>query len=383
MLKTSSSAVNPFKRRRLESVYPSYESESFAALAEDRIASRAKLQTTWEDIIQRYSVISENDADEIDLETGEIIIDNGHLQSLGNSVLWEPIDSEDDDDEEIFSEPGPTLINENNHTNNDLPSEESIIAQFGDKYGKDIITFLKSKRNENGHKELWRGPDDEDIIFTRAKELWNQYQLNKPSPINSKKFDKESFEKAVFGNVHVQQATFEDLVFGEMWKLNSKWHEESEEDMDDIKSISMDKKEDITILETPPRKRLRTPSVKSTSTPSRLSAKAKEKLRGNVVSGLVVDASDEEDDFLASTSPSVRARVPQTRQITPELAKVSPHSRKVPNRRIYISDDDDDEDDNEEDHDDYVIKKGKDTGEDFCGKKGYRCTKAFCFKCTP
>src|SRR6202035_2618654 len=72
---------------------------SLTNLAHDRLASRNKLQSTWESIIQKYSSLNDDEADEIDLDTGEVVVDHGHLKSLHDSSLWDPLDSEADDDD--------------------------------------------------------------------------------------------------------------------------------------------------------------------------------------------------------------------------------------------------------------------------------------------
>ena len=106
--------LNPHKRPRLSPSphrhpYPhnyTRQEPSLANLAHDRLASRAKLQTTWEDIIQKYSAISADEGDEIDLETEEIVVDHGHIKSLRRSVLWDPADSEPDDTDTVISDQG-------------------------------------------------------------------------------------------------------------------------------------------------------------------------------------------------------------------------------------------------------------------------------------
>src|SRR5439155_22290914 len=91
---------NLYKRQRLSESPPhrppycpsfvTHHQPSIANLAQDRLTSRTKLQSTWENIIQKYSSIPSDEADEIDLESGEIVIDNGHLESLQDSALWDP-----------------------------------------------------------------------------------------------------------------------------------------------------------------------------------------------------------------------------------------------------------------------------------------------------
>src|SRR5690606_38612883 len=69
--------------------------------------SQSKLRSTWEDIIVRYSDPN-IESDEIDLISGEIIVDNGHLSNLSAKEkrldLWRPTVV---DDEEDFSNRQP------------------------------------------------------------------------------------------------------------------------------------------------------------------------------------------------------------------------------------------------------------------------------------
>lgn len=104
---------------------------------------------------------------------------------------------------------------------------------------------------------------------------------------------------------------------------------------------------------------MRTPLVRGVRLAG-LSASAREKARGNVVSGLVVSASDDEEDFFSST-PSTRSKASQGSLLdTPVLARV----RETNRSEICEG----------------VVDVGRDTGR-CCGDVGYRCSKAFCFKC--
>lgn len=65
--------------------------------ASSRVQSLAKFRSKWECIIDKYSLIDdERESDEIDLATGRIIVDNGHLRTLGNFSAkrdpWGPLD---------------------------------------------------------------------------------------------------------------------------------------------------------------------------------------------------------------------------------------------------------------------------------------------------
>lgn len=67
-----------------------------------KTASTLKFRNKWEEILQRYSKINDDlESDEIDLSTGEIIKDNGHLKSLnvGNHTSIKDVWSADFDAE--------------------------------------------------------------------------------------------------------------------------------------------------------------------------------------------------------------------------------------------------------------------------------------------
>jgi len=154
-----------------------------------------------------------------------------------------------------------------------------------------------------------------------------------------------------------------------------------------------------------------------------MSARAKERLRGNVISGLIIDGSDEEEvDFFSQTpvKSTVKERNgPETpfwskigmgNQSPLKMTSQSPPKRKksqsplnmrrsqngknvddgmqrsqsplkmrsrgssrVRSRSVKTVDDDGDDDD-------IIILGIFDTNGE-CGDVGYRCSKAFCFKC--
>ena len=54
----------------------------FAELQRKRTENTRRLEDTFKDIYNKYSRDFTNVGDEIDLETGEVIIDNGHLANM-------------------------------------------------------------------------------------------------------------------------------------------------------------------------------------------------------------------------------------------------------------------------------------------------------------
>jgi Centromere protein Scm3 len=395
------------------------------SLANDRITSRKKLQSTWESIIEKYSNMTASEVDEVDLETGEIVVDRGHLRSLHDSTLWDQFESETNDTEtlnqgidEVEDDPGGRKEGDQSELPPSLPSEETIIKQFGEEYGRGILAYLRNQTSvaaKSGRQDFWAGLDDEEAIFSRAKELWRKIQMEQSAHVEERKFNKESFERAVFGLNMGSVMSFEDVVFGQ---LNAnEWTDDNETkydaEYDENEDNNYESWEIYTTNDTSnvlpdtsemechtdpwndsyhtPRKRLRTPSyLHSRKSPgsvhSILSVTAKEKLRGSVVSGLIATSDEENDLFDITSSPLCDSKLHPIND-SPLIPKVTPNSR----RKICIRDEDKDEEfiqmrnenDDKECQDISVSQEVIDSGERKaeCGDIGYRCTKAFCFTC--
>ena len=147
-------------------------------------------------------------------------------------------------------------------------------------------------------------------------------------------------------------------------------------------------------------KRTRTPSNKSISRQSsstrKMSAQAKEKFVGNVISGLIIDGSDEEEEDFFSQTPVKSTVKKETKAEIPFWSRIgmgihSPlrmtnHSPLTMRRSRSVKSVDDDMTTSEsvktadDDDDDVIILDSFDTNGK-CGVVGYRCSKAFCFKC--
>lgn len=69
----------PFKRFR---VALSSEYNDNSDLERDRCRNDMRLKNAFEDIFEKYSKDFADTGDEVDLETGEIVIDNGHLSRM-------------------------------------------------------------------------------------------------------------------------------------------------------------------------------------------------------------------------------------------------------------------------------------------------------------
>ncbi|KAF7522687.1 hypothetical protein G7054_g12043 [Neopestalotiopsis clavispora] len=70
-------------------------------LEKKRAKSAFKLKSRFEDIFEKYGKDFDGVGDEIDLRTGEVIVNNGHLQSLEDEDQNKSEDEEEDDDEAI------------------------------------------------------------------------------------------------------------------------------------------------------------------------------------------------------------------------------------------------------------------------------------------
>ena len=340
------------------------------------------------------------EVDEIDLETEEIIVDRGHLRSLQDSALWDPFDSEtENEDAETLNQ----SLDEVEHfpenredikgvgLPSDLPSEKEIMEQFGEEYGRDILAYLRKRTNapsESGNKDLWAGMEDEEAIFSRAKGLWRQYRMQRSSPIQKRTFDKNSFERVVFGMSMACNMSFEDAVFGQ--SNADEWTDEEDERrinqsgslptyaVDDIySSPPLFEKYRRSQIESPVKRIRSAPTKSSTKLPGSarftLSAKAKDKSPGIVVSGLLADTSDEEDDYFDILSS------PNMKRGKHALINESPLSRNNNNLDPLKSQNREKRADAESEENDTVDKISDTQGK--CGEIGYRCTKAFCFTC--
>ena len=340
-------------------------------------------------------------------------------------MLWDPADSEPDDTDTVISdqgaddtlplgENGPEVEEKEGETT--LPSKEAIIKQFGEEFGRDILSYLQQRtqlpKAKPGKKELWNAPVDEDTIFARAKELWKKYREREPSPDRpSRTFDKASFERAVFGmevtraptrksSSSFDRSAFEKAVFGQQ----TVQYDEQCLDSDDWTQV--DEEEEIVLsnagksttysidrtslrAESPNKQRrqietpsqpVRTPSRSSVTVSERkgLAAKGKENSQGKVMSGLIIAPSDEEDDYLDSTPAimSAKGSIISISSVTPEsspliksaqrsvisISSAAPSSGRE--KRLssplrtksqhfgIMNDDDDEEEDNDDDDDD-------------------------------
>lgn len=165
---------------REQSPYEEDTPEEDDRLEADQWASQRRFRHCMEDIFQRYSADTANEADEINLRTGAILINRGHLAALPDAEIDDDCDSftsdedgvVDDHDEDIldflqtpakaapnwFEEDAPSTRSDtsslwkpgDNETPlrsleiNEMPSEGTILRQFGPA-GPAVLEFLKKQ----------------------------------------------------------------------------------------------------------------------------------------------------------------------------------------------------------------------------------------------
>ncbi|KAG5518910.1 hypothetical protein PMAC_002441 [Pneumocystis sp. 'macacae'] len=143
-------------------VYDAYDLEYIDL---KRLESRTRYESTLEEIFERYGKDMTEESDEIDLRTGEIIVDRGHLNNLGVSwfVEEETLNFNDENHENDFFENILSLISINRRNtileNKDIvkkkfpkkfPSKEQIFRQFGS-LGPSIIKLIESQKRKRKH----------------------------------------------------------------------------------------------------------------------------------------------------------------------------------------------------------------------------------------
>ncbi|EMR11419.1 hypothetical protein PNEG_00442 [Pneumocystis murina B123] len=129
-----------------------------------RLESRTRYESTLEGIFERYGRDMTEESDEVDLRTGEVIVNRGHLNNL--QVSWfleeETLSFSDDNLENDFFENILSLVSINQretikrkkHKENmfpqRFPSKEKIFKQFGS-LGPSIIKLIESQKRKRKH----------------------------------------------------------------------------------------------------------------------------------------------------------------------------------------------------------------------------------------
>ncbi|KAG4306156.1 hypothetical protein PORY_000144 [Pneumocystis oryctolagi] len=127
-----------------------------------RLESRTRYESTLKEIFERYGRDMTEESDEVDLRTGEVIVDRGHLNNL--RVSWfvgkEILNFNDDYVENDFFENILSLMSINQKKSSDnckklerktfpkkFPSKEQIFQQFGS-LGPSIIKLIESQKRK-------------------------------------------------------------------------------------------------------------------------------------------------------------------------------------------------------------------------------------------
>ncbi|OWB59996.1 hypothetical protein B5S29_g861 [[Candida] boidinii] len=123
-----------------------------------RIESLEKIKATWKSIIDKYSSFSENDqGDMIDIRTGEIINDKGHLRSLNDPTLktgnvWTVFLNNDDSITESDDINGDeSLLNLSNDQNNNNKNTETSSTNSNSNTNTDADTNINDNNNNNNN----------------------------------------------------------------------------------------------------------------------------------------------------------------------------------------------------------------------------------------
>ncbi|KAI9680168.1 MAG: hypothetical protein M1829_001405 [Trizodia sp. TS-e1964] len=204
--------------------------------AKARNLMRRKL--TFDAIFEKYSKDFSTVGDEINLTTGEIVVNNGHLTRMRDEYDVNLL--EDDSDEEFGMSLGhrlpPTPTSQS--SDSELPSETTILAQFGKMLGPQVVDFVahlqvlnsssskpSSKKQEESSKPFLSGlvpqtpkghisrswcssglnsiwsldqpaRERQDCVKRRKSSLVRQYKLNLPqsSPCGRRCLNKEKAE---------------------------------------------------------------------------------------------------------------------------------------------------------------------------------------------
>lgn len=128
-------------------------------LAQGRAAAAFQLKSRFEDIFAKYERDFTGIGDEIDLETGEVVVDNGHLSSMRSMKDWIVEDDEEGDEE--VDEEGDAVGNQDEHRVQDEDEEVSREAEAqadaqappcgSDEHRPDLA--------DGGPRDPWRVPE--------------------------------------------------------------------------------------------------------------------------------------------------------------------------------------------------------------------------------
>ncbi len=135
-------------------------SEPDADLQQKRARLDYKLKSTFEAIFEKYGQDFEGVGDEIDLETGEVVVDNGHLLEMhderdaGDTSRRNLVRDYTEDAEDIDDIPSSSL--EETEVMDDEDDEEEVLSEDEEMMEDDMILrgFAKANRFVQGSPEL-------------------------------------------------------------------------------------------------------------------------------------------------------------------------------------------------------------------------------------
>ena len=149
----------PIKRRRLAgSSYPGID------LQARRVQNDFRLKSIFESIFERYGRDFEGIGDEIDLETGEIVVNNGHIQGMTNE--------RDLGDPENSSKGPEAFDQEDDHSS--IEYSEEYLAALGSSKSEDAAVIEGSEASE-------QSDFDADSLMGDVPDVSHLHELGKKS----------------------------------------------------------------------------------------------------------------------------------------------------------------------------------------------------------
>ncbi|ORX39160.1 hypothetical protein BD324DRAFT_618687 [Kockovaella imperatae] len=176
-----------------------YKSEK---LEKERYESALKLKSTWETIYEKYGSVNPDEDDEIDINTGKIVIDRGRLRSMSARAFGEL------EDEDTRSSLGPDDWV--------FESDEDELGAWDERSGLD--DQFPDPAVTRAMRPGWTREDQEDLdSFLRAESVRRTTQ------------EEDNDEEVAPARISRKTAPQEDLSDGDV--------EESEEEMEEVEEV--------------------------------------------------------------------------------------------------------------------------------------------------
>ena len=161
----------------------------------------AKLKNAWEHIFEKYGRNFDDEADEIDLNTGEIVVDRGHLRGMKGRPLGSGMegyedgddegegkeeDDEDEEDEEDEEEVSEDEEEEDEESDGESDVKNNVRTENDDKVTDEICykkVDQKDRKNTSKKKKPTTTPSLPSMHFlatefAKKKALW-QHRIRK------------------------------------------------------------------------------------------------------------------------------------------------------------------------------------------------------------